>query len=345
MTISPGPPPWPIPPSWTLSPPIPAVPKPEAEPEPPIEDPAPVAEPAPVPEPPHVPDPVPAVAPARTVVVLCPEGSGTPETLKTLRTPPGVTVEARVSPASTPGMGGVYELAFAAAKAVDDGAHGIVIAQEVEAPEETAWALELLHTGEVPLVLAPDPTGPGDVADAVGVAAAELSGFGCLLVARGEIHAARHVRRPGATPVFSSPSAGPAGLVTGGVPRLLWRPPGRLTVRGPHGGKSPQVGLHTITLGDDGVLLRTVAENCDGLVVAANASSIPEPVLPVLAELAGRIPVVLAAPATSSGMLPETGLDPLKARMLMYVLLDSGRDNEAVLEAFAAADRTVAVEV
>lgn len=329
MTISPGPPPWPIPPSWTISPPAPSQPV-SSQPTP--------AQPVPV-------QPAPQAAsepPARTVVVLCPEGSDARGVADAARAMPGVTVEARSLPAPAPGFAGVYDLARAAAKATDEGARGIVIAEATDAPEETAWALELLHAADTPLVLAADPGHPGDVADAIGVAAADLGGFGCLFVTNGEIHASRHVGRSGASaaPSFSSPGAGPLGRVTGGSPRLLWHPPGRLTVAGPYGTRSPNVGLHTVALGDDGRLLRAVAEHCDGLIVAAPGTArIPEAVISALAEPAMRLPVILASPADCGAALPTTTLDPLKARVLMHLLLDAGRSREAVLEAFAATDR------
>lgn len=278
---------------------------------------------------------------ARPVSVLCPDGSGARAVLDTLRASSGVAVEARTVPAPVPGFAGVYDIAHAAEQAVRDGAGGIVVAQATNAPEETAWALELLHTGDVPLILTADPHDAGDVADAIAVAAAGLSGFGCLLVTHGEIHAARHVRRTSAAAArgFGSPSAGPIGHITGSVPRLLWRPYGRLTVGAPYGGRSPQVGLHTVTLGDDGRLLSAIAEHCDGLVVSVPAAGrVPEAVTVALADPAGRIPVVLTSPAASGGGLLATTLDPLKARILMHLLLGAGRDRDAVLEAFAAAD-------
>jgi L-asparaginase len=245
----------------------------------------------------------------RTVALLGPSGDG-----------PGgvvadVTVDVRPSAAPAGGFAGVYGLAEAAAQAFGDGAHGVVIGHRVEAPAETAWALDLLHPGDAPLVLA---ASGADVADAIAVAAAVPRGSGCLLVARGEVHAA-------------SVDAGPMGHVTGGTVRLLWRAPERRTVRGPHGGRSPRAGLYTVGLGDDGEPLRAVAGSCDGLVVAASGP-VPEPLGAVLAETAARIPVVLASP--HDGPMTTTSLDPLKARVLMYLLLDAGRDRDAVLKAF-----------
>jgi L-asparaginase len=247
-------------------------------------------------------------------------------------------VDARPLPAPAPGFAGVHDLAAATAGALRDGAHGVVIVSAGDAPEETAWALDLLHQGDAPLVLAADPAG---VADAIGVAAAAPNGCGCLLVAGGEVHAARHVHRSGHG--FTSPEAGPMGRVSGGTVRLLWRPPERLTVRGPYDTASPRVGLHVLTLGEDGEPLAALARLCDGLVVAGSA--VPEQLAPALAEAASRIPVVLASPAPAESAIPATTLDPRKARVLMHFLLAAGRDHESVLAAFTTAAGHTAAEL
>jgi L-asparaginase len=326
MTISPGPPPWPIPRSWTLTPPqrdgtatdIPPV------------------RPEPVAAPVHQ-----EHSARRRIALLAQDDAGARDVLGAV---PGVTVDARTIPAAAPGFAGVYALADAAARALSEGADGVVLVQAAAAAEETAWALDLLHPGDAPLVLAADPDQAADVADAISVAAGAPDRAGCLLVARGEIHSARHVRWTGTrTPALTSPGAGPLGHVAAGVVRLLWRPPERLTVRGtPQTGRTPRVGVHTAVLGDDGELLAALAARCDGLIVAAGATGgVPEESAGALAEVAARIPVVVASPTgpTGHGSLPVTTLDPLKARVLMHLLLAAGRDREAVLSAFAAADR------
>jgi L-asparaginase len=295
MSLSPGPPPWPIPPSWTVTPPRP--------------DTAPV---------------VGASTGRRTIVLLAP---GDTDVLGAV---PGVTVEARTLPPSAGGFAGVRALADAAARAFSEGAEGVVVVHDGDAPDETAWALDLLHPGEAPLVLAADPGRVSDVADAISVAAAVPPRSGCLVVVDGEIHTARHVSRSGTR--LSSPEAGPLGRVTAGTVRLHWRPPERLTVRGgPSETRTPRVGLHTATLGDDGELLTALAERCDGLVVAGG---VPDSIAGALTAAAARIPVVV----TGTGPLTTTSLDPRKARVLMHLLLSSGRDRDAVLSAFTAAE-------
>jgi L-asparaginase len=318
MTLSPGPPPWPIPPSWTIT-----TPSAVAEPSVPMEQVTP-----------------PSGPPHRTVALLAPDDAAARDVLGAV---PGVRVDARSIPATAPGFAGVRELADAAARALSGGADGVVVVAGTEAPDETAWALDLLHPGDAPLVLAANPDHTADVADAISVAAAAPYRAGCLLVTRGEIHAARHVRRIGTdAPVLASPGAGPLGHVTAGVVRLAWRPPERLTLRGggTNGGGNPRVGLHTVTLGDDGELLGVLAERCDGLIVTATATGgVPPEAAGALAGAAARIPVVLVSPIAHSS-LPVTRMDPLKARVLMHLLLAAGRDRDAVIAAFAAAERS-----
>ncbi|MCO6005614.1 asparaginase domain-containing protein [Actinoallomurus purpureus] len=273
----------------------------------------------------------------RRVVVFVPDGpvpmADAPPPL-----PPGVTVERRpvAGPVST--FAAVGELARAVGETAAAGAHGVVIVHPSETLAETAWALELVHDGTAPIVLTAASGTPADLADAVAVAAAGPQGLGCAVVAHGEIHAARHVTATGiAAPAFASPGAGPLGQVIGGAPRLLWRPPERFTVRGPFAGHPPRVGLHVVALGDDGGLLRTLADHCDGLVVAAPAGQAALAMLaPVLAEPAGRIPVVLSSPTAPPGGMAATRLDPLKARVLMHLLLAAGHDRSAVLNAFVS---------
>jgi L-asparaginase len=277
-----------------------------------------------------------STAPHRTIAFLSTDDAVTHDVVGAV---PGVTVEARTVPAPASGFAGVYALADAAGRALSEGADGVVIVLAGDAPDETAWALDLLHPGDAPLVIAAGPDHAVDVADAISVAASAPAGAGCLLVTHGEIHTARHARLTGVN-VLASPGAGPLGHVTAGTVRLLWRPPERLTIRGGAvGAGSPRVGLHTTVLGDDGELLGALAERCDGLVVDSTATGgIPDELAGVLAEASARIPVVLAAP-TQHESLAVSSLDPRKARVLMHLLLAAGRDREAVLSAFATADR------
>ena len=252
---------------------------------------------------------------------------------------------------------------------------GVVVSQGTDTIEETSFLLDLVYGGDAPVVFTGamrNPTlagadGPANLLAAVTVAAApQARGLGCLVVLGDEIHAARFVRKAHTTSVaaFVSPVAGPLGFVAEGRAVLLTRParrPALPALQSPPARPSPPgravtTGLVTMVLGDDGALLEAAAGRFDGLVVAGyGAGHVPGAVVDRLDALARRIPVVLAS-RTGAGMvlartygypgserdLRDRGLigagflDPLKARLLLHLLLTAGATRDELAAGFAA---------
>jgi L-asparaginase len=289
----------------------------------------------------------------------------------------------RQLPSAALGIADVLELAAVIEAELAAGAAGAVVIQGTDTIEETSFLLDLLHSGDAPVVVTgamrhpglAGADGPANILAAIQAAASPLlAGLGCVVVFGDEIHAARYVRKAHATSLtaFASPSAGPLGHVIEGTVRLLSRPvrrsavslavlppaavpPAAVPPAAQHDGV--RVGLVTMCLGDDGDFLRAAAGQLDGLVVAGfGAGHVPPALVPLLDELAARMPVVLASrtgagtvlAATygaagserdllSRGLISAGFLDPLKARLLLYMLIAAGADSAQLRTAFRSA--------
>ena len=307
--------------------------------------------------------------------------TGTDVTVHDVRQVPGASLE----------IADVIELARLIRASVNSGAAGVVVTQGTDTIEETVFLLDLLYDGQAPVAVTGamrNPAlaghdGPANILAAIQVAACPACrGIGCVVVFADEIHAARWVSKTHATSLtaFTSPSTGPAGYVTEGCPRLLWHPerlpaqplgfpvpayppgfpvPAQLPgvpARPASPARPVRVGIVTMALGDDGEMLRAAEGRFDGLVVAAfGAGHVPAVTVPVLAGLAGQIPVVLASRTGAGSVLAATYgfsgseqdllgkglisagfLAPLKARLLLHLLLSGGADRDRITTAFDA---------
>ena len=258
------------------------------------------------------------------------------------------------------------ELATLVKEVVAAGAAGVVIVQGTDTLEETSFALDLLVRVEAPVVFTGamrNPTvlgsdGAANILAAVQVAASpSAAGLGTLVVANDEIHAARFVRKTHATSLatFQSPSAGPIGWVAEGRARIVFRvPPLRVDEYGA-GGPIPPVALLTCALGDDARQLSVIEDlGYVGVVIEAfGAGHVPARVMPALAALAARVPVVFSSRTgggsvlattygfagserdmLSRGLISAGVLDGPKARVLLSLALSRGLDIAGVTTVF-----------
>lgn len=279
------------------------------------------------------------------------------------------TLSFRAKPGASLTMQDLVELVAVIRKAFASDVTGVVISQGTDTIEETAYALDLLYSGPAPVVVTGamrNPTlagadGPANLLAAVTVAASPAArGLGSLVVMADEVHAARRVRKTHATSLstFVSPAGGPLGYVVEGQVRILSRPVGRYTLPDPrHLTDEPRVALYTATLDDDGRILSAVAEVADALVIAGfGVGHVPAPWVPVLADAARRMPVVLTSrtgsgptltstygfPGSerdliSQGLIPAGYLDPYKARILLRLALSAGADRAQISDAMTTA--------
>lgn len=273
-------------------------------------------------------------------------------------------------PSASLSFSDVLAAARTAREQVDAGAAGVVITQGTDTLEETAFLLDLLWDREQPLVLTgamrnptqPSADGPANLLTAVTVAAAlECSGLGTLVVMNDEIHAARFVmkRRSTSLSAFESPDSGPIGHVTEGVVRLLSLPsPLRHPVlTTPLNVAGIRVALIPATFDDDGDLIQICAhQGYDGIVVAAfGAGHLSEAAAARAIAAAADTPVVLSTRTGAGGVLSATYgfngsethllrgglisagmLHPLKARVLLHLLLAAKADRATIKAAFQA---------
>jgi L-asparaginase len=273
-------------------------------------------------------------------------------------------------PGASLSFGDLFGLADAISAALGDGCAGAVVTQGTDTIEESAYLLDLLVAADAPVVVTgamrnpslAGPDGPANILAAIRVAAdGSARGLGCVVVMNDEIHAARwvakaHTASPAA---FISPGFGPLGHIAEGQVAIPVRLRDRSPLFSPVPRRKVRVGLVTIALGDDDVLIDALADHVEGLVVAAfGAGHVPAGTVASLAALAARMPVVLASrtgagqvhhhtygfPGSETdllarGLISAGYLAPLKARLLLHLLIATGAGRSRIREAFAAASR------
>jgi L-asparaginase len=262
----------------------------------------------------------------------------------------------------------VLDLVQRASDAVRAGAAGVVVTQGTDTLEESAYLADLVWPHREPLIFTgamrnptlAGPDGPANLLAAV-TAAVEPGArdLGVLVAFNDELHAARWVRKAHATSTatFASPDAGPIGRLEEERVRILAAPPRRtpLPIPAADALAGVRVAVHTAVLDEQGDELDGIGERCQGLIVAGlGAGHVTRRLVPALAELAARMPVVLTSRAGAGPVLRHTYsapgseidlqnrglingglLHPYKARVLLRLLLAAGAGREEIARAFA----------
>jgi L-asparaginase len=286
----------------------------------------------------------------------------------------GVQIQARDvvnKPGGSLTLDDIFGVADAIRAALNGGCVGAVVTQGTDTIEETSYLLDLLVSSDAPVIVTgamrhpamASPDGPANLLASIRVAASDCArGQGCLVVMNDQIHAARWVQKTHSTSpaAFASPDHGPLGHVIEDrvdIPVQIRRRFGSMSSSP---GRAVRVGLMTMTLGEDGALLDALAEHVDGLVVAGfGVGHAPAGTVAALARLAGRMPVVLASrtgagpvhhrtygfPGSEKdllahGLISAGYLPPVKARLLLYLLIASGATTTRIKQAFAVAGGT-----
>ena len=214
------------------------------------------------------------------------------------------------------------DLAAVAAKTHElaaSGAAGIVVTQGTDTIEETAFALDLIGTKEIPVVVtgamrhpnAPGSDGAANFRDAATVAVAAPSGLGATVVMDGEIHAARYLIKGITSTVrafFSSPIGQVGWVQEGGVFLSTRELEPRLPQIPVPAGPAPDVAVLKAALGDDGRLVPHLPElGYAGLIVEGMGGGHVHPSMADrLEELATRLPIVISTRVLGSHVLRDT---------------------------------------
>lgn len=280
---------------------------------------------------------------------------------------------AKPSPSLTPAD--VFEAVEWAKGKLKERVDGVVLVLGTDTLEEVAFLADLVWAHQTPLVItgamragdAAGPDGPANVLAAVTAAVdPDIKGLGVLVVANDEVHmASRIAKRDTTAPhAFSSVNGGPLGRI---VEQQLWlqnRPATERPAPLPRPGRTNhRVLLLEAGLGEDFAWLPAMVEADDhitGVVIdGAGAGHVSDAAVDVLAELAKKLPVVVASRTGSGSTLRNTyaypgseidlwakglvfagALNGRQARLLLWTLTGLDVDRESLVAAFAQHDPT-----
>jgi L-asparaginase len=214
----------------------------------------------------------------------------------------------------------IAELArvLAARAGADDAPDGFVVTHGTDTLEETVFALAGLLAIPQPVVVtaamrsadAERPDGPGNLLDAVRVAATRSLPGEVVTVLAGQLHGAREVTKTHTTAVdaFTSPGAGPIGTVDGDGVRLDRRP--RPVPAFPLVDPDVEVDLVRMVVGLGPRALRhALADGVAAVVVeGSGAGNVHDEAVPAIRDLlAADVPVILASRCLAGRVVPAYG--------------------------------------
>ncbi len=268
------------------------------------------------------------------------------------------------SPSLTPAQ--LVDVALRIGAAFAGEIDGAVVIQGTDTIEESAFLLDLLVAGDKPVVVtgamrgaaAPGADGPANLLAAARVAACEAArGLGALAVLGDEIHAARFVQKShtALTSAFTSPMAGPLGVVAEDRVRLFTRVARHACLHAQDGPPAP-IALICWAMGDDGRMLGALPGlgYAGAVIEGMGAGHVPADAAEAVGALAAQMPVVLASRCATGpvfahtygyaggeidlirrGAIPAGLLSGPKARLLLGLALRGGGGRDATLHAFA----------
>ena len=238
------------------------------------------------------------------------------------------------------------------------GSDGVVVTQGTDTIDETSFVLDLLLppgpavivTGAMRHPALSGADGPANLLAAIRCAAApECAGLGVLVVMGDVIHPAVSVAKTDTASPAAFHSASPVGFVSEGTPVIRAQPMRLPAIPPVPDGPVPFVPILTPALGDDGRMIRAaVAAGADGLVVALSGGGhTTADCAAALADAAQRMPVVFASRTGGGRVLSSTygqkggeidlaakgclgagDLSPLKARLLLSLLIMAGKADQ-----------------
>ncbi|TPE49286.1 asparaginase [Amaricoccus solimangrovi] len=235
-----------------------------------------------------------------------------------------------------------------------EGVAGVVVTQGTDSLEESAFFLDLVHDGDMPVVVTgamrnptlPGPDGAANLHAAIACAAdPAFRGQGVLVAFDDVIHAAAWVRKgdTSATGAFGSPA--PLGWIAEGRPVMRAPARRRPAIAVPEGAAFPFAPILKPGIGDEPRLVGAALEaGAEALVLdLAGGGHVAACWLDALDAAVARIPVIFASRTRGGRVLSRTygqpgaeidllrrglvgsgDLDALKARLAIGLLLMAG---------------------